>query len=111
MRYAWSLPKKGQFVAIRRCVHSLQGASAQVKQATSTKLPGQNPQDQAPGAGEAGKITVERPTAASLDAEEVAKMKAAMADRDGGGSAGIEYEDGKPVSMKRSVRANMFRYI
>jgi hypothetical protein len=28
-----------------------------------------------------------------------------------GGDAGVEYEDGKPVSMKRSVKNNMFRYI
>ncbi|KAL2854546.1 hypothetical protein BJX68DRAFT_29995 [Aspergillus pseudodeflectus] len=28
-----------------------------------------------------------------------------------GGAAGIEYEDGKPQAMKRSVRNNMFRYI
>ncbi|PYH90253.1 hypothetical protein BO71DRAFT_334888 [Aspergillus ellipticus CBS 707.79] len=28
-----------------------------------------------------------------------------------GGAAGIEYEDGKPTAMKRSVRNNMFRYI
>ncbi|GKZ45233.1 hypothetical protein AbraIFM66951_007835 [Aspergillus brasiliensis] len=28
-----------------------------------------------------------------------------------GGAAGIEYEDGKPNAMKRSVRNNMFRYI
>ncbi|RAH49778.1 uncharacterized protein BO95DRAFT_438970 [Aspergillus brunneoviolaceus CBS 621.78] len=29
----------------------------------------------------------------------------------GGGASGIEYEDGKPTAMKRSVRNNMFRYI
>lgn len=29
----------------------------------------------------------------------------------GGGEAGLELEDGKPVTMKRSVRNNMFRYI
>ncbi|RDH27899.1 hypothetical protein BDQ94DRAFT_175210 [Aspergillus welwitschiae] len=29
----------------------------------------------------------------------------------GGGASGIEYEDGKPNAMKRSVRNNMFRYI
>ncbi|KAE8350067.1 hypothetical protein BDV28DRAFT_139833 [Aspergillus coremiiformis] len=29
----------------------------------------------------------------------------------GGGAAGIEYEDGEPNTMKRSVRNNMFRYI
>ncbi|KAJ5279178.1 hypothetical protein N7478_004550 [Penicillium angulare] len=28
-----------------------------------------------------------------------------------GGTAGIEYEDGKPNTMKRSVRNNMFRLI
>ncbi|KAL2862265.1 uncharacterized protein BJX67DRAFT_366720 [Aspergillus lucknowensis] len=28
-----------------------------------------------------------------------------------GGAAGIEYEDGIPQTMKRSVRKNMFRYI
>jgi hypothetical protein len=28
-----------------------------------------------------------------------------------GGASGIEYEDGKPNAMKRSVRNNMFRYI
>ncbi|KAI1497985.1 hypothetical protein F5X99DRAFT_394976 [Biscogniauxia marginata] len=28
-----------------------------------------------------------------------------------GGAAGIEYEDGKPVALKRSVKNNMFRYI
>lgn len=28
-----------------------------------------------------------------------------------GGDSGVEYEDGKPVSMKRSVKNNMFRYI
>ncbi|KAF7592915.1 hypothetical protein BBP40_012236 [Aspergillus hancockii] len=28
-----------------------------------------------------------------------------------GGASGVEYEDGKPSTMKRSVRNNMFRYI
>lgn len=28
-----------------------------------------------------------------------------------GGTAGVEYEDGKAVGMKRGVRENMFRYI
>jgi len=28
-----------------------------------------------------------------------------------GDAAGLEFEDGKPVSMKRGVRENMFRYI
>lgn len=28
-----------------------------------------------------------------------------------GGAAGLEYEDGKPAAMKRSVKNNMFRLI
>ena len=28
-----------------------------------------------------------------------------------GGNSGVEYEDGKPVAMKRSVKNNMFRLI
>ncbi|KAK3636645.1 hypothetical protein LTR56_000862 [Elasticomyces elasticus] len=47
-------------------------------------------------------------TQAQLDAELMEKL-AGMSDE--GGSAGVEYEDGKPVTMKRSVKSNMFRYI
>ena len=47
-------------------------------------------------------------TVAELDAEMMKKMSGISGD---GGSAGIEYEDGQPVSMKRSVKNNMFRYI
>jgi hypothetical protein len=47
-------------------------------------------------------------TVAELD-EEVRKKLAGIAGD--GGEAGVEYEDGRPVAMKRSVRENMFRYI
>lgn len=47
-------------------------------------------------------------TQAELDAELMAKLQAHDSE---GGAAGVEYEDGKPASMKRSVRNNMFRYI
>lgn len=47
-------------------------------------------------------------TIAELDAEMMKKMSGIAGD---GGSAGIEYEDGQPVSMKRGVKNNMFRYI
>ncbi|KAK8090620.1 hypothetical protein PG994_000125 [Apiospora phragmitis] len=47
-------------------------------------------------------------TVAELDAEMMKKMSGISGD---GGSAGVEYEDGQPVSMKRSVKNNMFRYI
>lgn len=47
-------------------------------------------------------------TQAQLD-EELMQKLAGMSGE--GGDAGIEYEDGKPTSMKKSVRNNMFRYI
>ena len=47
-------------------------------------------------------------TMAELDEE----MKQAMEGMSGeGGEYGLELEGGKPVSMKRSVKENMFRYI
>ncbi|KAI1397969.1 hypothetical protein F4819DRAFT_490046 [Hypoxylon fuscum] len=45
---------------------------------------------------------------AELDAELQLKMSGLSGD---GGEAGVEYEDGEPVAMKRSVKNNMFRYI
>lgn len=47
-------------------------------------------------------------TVAEADAELALKMSGLAGD---GGEAGVELEDGQPVSMKRSVRNNMFRYI
>jgi hypothetical protein len=45
---------------------------------------------------------------AQLDEELRLKMAGLAGD---GGEAGVELEDGQPVSMKRSVKNNMFRYI
>jgi hypothetical protein len=42
-------------------------------------------------------------TMAEIDEEMRAKMSGLSGD---GGEAGIEYEDGKPVAMKRSVKNN-----
>ena len=47
-------------------------------------------------------------TQAQLDEELRQKMTGLSGD---GGNAGVEYEDGQPVAMKRGVRENMFRYI
>ncbi|GAB7325831.1 hypothetical protein MBLNU13_g09911t1 [Cladosporium sp. NU13] len=47
-------------------------------------------------------------TIAELDEELRQKMSGLAGD---GGEAGVELEGGQPVSMKRSVRENMFRYI
>lgn len=47
-------------------------------------------------------------TIAELDEELMRKLSDASGD---GGASGVEYEDGKPVAQKRSVRNNMFRLI
>jgi hypothetical protein len=47
-------------------------------------------------------------TMAEMDEELRQKMSGLAGD---GGEAGIELEGGQPVSMKRSVRENMFRYL
>jgi hypothetical protein len=54
------------------------------------------------------KPSVNGKTLAELDEDLRQKMAAMVGD---GGEAGVEYEDGKPVAMKRGVRENMFRYI
>ncbi|KAK7193629.1 hypothetical protein PSPO01_00302 [Paraphaeosphaeria sporulosa] len=52
--------------------------------------------------------TKPKKTQAELDKELQLKMQGLSGD---GGESGVEYEDGQPVSMKRSVKDNMFRYI
>jgi hypothetical protein len=51
---------------------------------------------------------IKRKTQTELDEELRQKMEGIAGD---GGESGVEYENGKPVAMKRSVRENMFRYI
>jgi len=52
--------------------------------------------------------TTGKKTMAQLDEELRQKMAGLAGD---GGEAGVELEDGQPVSMKRGVKNNMFRYI
>jgi hypothetical protein len=47
-------------------------------------------------------------TVAEADAEMMEKLAGISGD---GGASGVEYEDGKPAAMKRSVKNNMFRLI
>ncbi|GAB7338659.1 hypothetical protein MBLNU457_5390t1 [Dothideomycetes sp. NU457] len=61
---------------------------------------------QAPASPETPKP--KRKTQTELDDELRQKMSGLSGD---GGESGVEYEDGQPVSMKRSVKNNMFRYI
>lgn len=54
------------------------------------------------------KAATKKKTMAQMDEELRLKMAGLAGD---GGEAGVELEGGQPVSMKRSVRENMFRYI
>jgi hypothetical protein len=47
-------------------------------------------------------------TIAELDEERKLRLENMSGE---GGAAGLEYEDGKPAAMKRSVKNNMFRLI
>lgn len=50
----------------------------------------------------------QKKTQAELDEELRQKLEGIAGD---GGEAGMELENGQPVSMKRGVKNNMFRYI
>lgn len=50
------------------------------------------------------------PKKTTVEKDEELREKMSLLSGDGG-EAGVELEDGQPVSMKRSVRENMFRYI
>ncbi|MCJ1322635.1 hypothetical protein MMC15_007984 [Xylographa vitiligo] len=53
-------------------------------------------------------VAKQKKTQAELDEE----MRQKLEDFSGeGGAAGMEFENGKAVSMKRGVKDNMFRYI
>ncbi|KAF2405245.1 hypothetical protein EJ06DRAFT_485851 [Trichodelitschia bisporula] len=55
-----------------------------------------------------GSQTAKAKRQSELDRELQEKMAGISGD---GGDSGVEFEDGRPVAMKRGVRDNMFRYI
>lgn len=78
-------------------------ASSKAQEPKSTSVPKEETepaQDHSP--------TKQRKTSAQLDEEMRQAMEGIAGD---GGEAGLELEEGRPVSMKRGVRDNMFRYI
>ncbi|PPJ57545.1 hypothetical protein CBER1_06248 [Cercospora berteroae] len=78
---------------------------------SSEKLesPAQDDQQLATKAQEIAKeAEIKHKTVAEADAELMEKL---AGHSDEGGAAGVEYEDGKPVAQKRSVKNNMFRLI
>lgn len=57
-------------------------------------------------------MSAPKPDKAKTVAQADEELRQRLEDMSGeGGAAGIEYEDGQPNTMKRSVRNNMFRVI
>ncbi|RYO97448.1 hypothetical protein DL765_011192 [Monosporascus sp. GIB2] len=81
-------------------------AKPQTESQSKAKVPKQ--EDTPTTKGDTAAEQKHKKTMAELDQELQQKMSGIAGD---GGAAGVEYEDGKPVAMKRSVRNNMFRYI
>lgn len=63
--------------------------------------------DQSQGKNQKDKV-VKTKTMAEIDEELRLKLEGISGE---GGEAGLEFEDGKPVVMKRGVKENMFRLI
>jgi hypothetical protein len=79
------------------------------KPSSSQAEPDAQPSQEAAGdKNKSSSTTTGKKTMAQLDEELRLKMAGLAGD---GGEAGVELEDGQPVSMKRSVKNNMFRYI
>ncbi len=95
-----SRPNQGALTIMRR-----PASTSASKQTTKTEPEGKAPTSTVKGESSAKPI---KKTMAQIDEE----MRLAMEGMSGdGGESGMELEDGKPVSMKRGVRENMFRYI
>ncbi|KAL4951843.1 hypothetical protein BDW69DRAFT_169055 [Aspergillus filifer] len=105
---AGALLKKQPFSSPARSIFStsqLQASSGPDKASPNTDQPNQSKQ---PSTLEKEKARKTVKTVAQEDEE----LRRRLEERSGeGGAAGLEYEDGKPQTMKRSVRNNMFRYI
>ncbi|KAG8628305.1 hypothetical protein KVT40_004178 [Elsinoe batatas] len=110
----------GRLCASRGCASQISKSGIRSFTASAIKASASPPRDQGQtidaetsqkDASQNGVLPKKRRTQAEVDAEMVAKIKGAYGDRDEGGAAGVEYEDGKPVAMKRGVKAHMFRFI
>lgn len=92
------LPHSTQTRSIQQQHHQ---TNQQPSSQPSTGTPPLNPQEDATP-------PKKKKTLKELDEELRLKMEGLSGE---GGESGVEYEDGKPVAMKRGVRDNMFRYI
>ncbi|KAK5165386.1 uncharacterized protein LTR77_008915 [Saxophila tyrrhenica] len=84
-------------------------SNATVQDQQKQQQQGQQPQSQQKNGQQQRQMSTSRPkTIAEQDEELRQRMSGHAGD---GGQAGVEYEGGEPVAMKRSVRNNMFRLI
>ncbi|KAK3995710.1 hypothetical protein QBC44DRAFT_319264 [Cladorrhinum sp. PSN332] len=91
----------------KRCTfHTLPTLSFPAEDTKPPKIPSSNPVN--PEAEQTDATRRKKKTLQEIDEELRQKMEGISGD---GGASGVEYEDGKPADMKRSVRENMFRYI
>ncbi|EME40555.1 hypothetical protein DOTSEDRAFT_82185 [Dothistroma septosporum NZE10] len=93
-------------VSLRSVVPSSRGlATSKDTTSTSPSRDDRNLAERAQDAAESQRSTVHHKTVAEQDRELMEKL---AGHSDAGGAAGVEYEDGKPVAQKRSVKNNMF---
>ncbi|KAK0654322.1 hypothetical protein QBC41DRAFT_59323 [Cercophora samala] len=90
--------------------HPTQTRSIQQESHQTNQQPSSQPSTQTPppNSQEETVQVKKKKTLKELDEELRLKMEGLSGE---GGESGVEYEDGKPVAMKRGVRDNMFRYI
>ncbi|KAK8240384.1 hypothetical protein HDK77DRAFT_190797 [Phyllosticta capitalensis] len=94
--------------ALGPCGRARIGLSQTLRAASSTSKPEDAKTEKSIEKDEAQPKQKKERTQAEIDEELKMKMAGISGD---GGEAGVEYENGQPTSMKRSVRENMFRYI
>ncbi len=71
-------------------------------------MPGKESKDSNPAEATKEVIKQKKKTMAELDEELRLKLEGVSGE---GGTAGVEYEGGKAIGLKRSVKENMFRII
>jgi hypothetical protein len=103
-----NLTKHSSWRIVRGTIHSRSIATSD----NDTKKVDEKSKDNVPAFSESladkAKQAPKKLTTAELDEQLRQQMAGLSGD---GGDSGVEYEDGKPVAMKRSVKNNMFRLI
>jgi len=95
----------GNRILVRQALSQTRFTSSSVKSESGNQS---NDAEKATKKEKMDRLKTTHKSMAELDDEMKHAMENLLGD---GGESGLELEDGKPVSMKRSVKENMFRYI